>query len=203
MTAKITWKYALVALGALATASLLAQFPGPGPRSGHAMVRSPQQQAAALESLRGYLGLSDAQVSQLQDLSAQSRAAMKATSDKIRSNLATLHEMLNSGPPADEAKTGRLVLESSSLRSQLQASRQELAQKATAILTPDQQQKVAALSSTAQTQRQAAPRTMPQAWPMIRAASQLGLIAPPARGERFGMGLGFHSGLGATADQQN
>jgi hypothetical protein len=107
--------------------------------------------------------------------------------------------MLNSGTPADEAKTGRLVLESSALRAQIEASRQELAQKATAILTPDQQQKLETLSSTLQTQRQASPRAMPEAWPMIHAASQLGLIAPPARGER--LGAGFQPGAGPA--QQN
>lgn len=202
MKTKITWKYALVALGALATVSLLAQYAGPGGRMSHAAARSPQQQAAALESLRTYLGLSDAQVAQLQDLSAQNRAAMKATSDKIRANQATLHTMMNSGAPADEAKTGRLVLESSGLRAQIETSRQQLAQKAAAILAPDQQQKLATLTSTLQSQRQASPSAMPDAWPMIHAASQLGLIAPPARGER--MGAGFHQGgPGTTPAQQD
>ena len=203
MKAKISWKYALAALGVLATASLLAQYAGP-PRAGrHAMVRSPQQQAAAQESLRTYLGLSDAQLLQLQDLSAQSRAALKATSDKIRSDQATLHEILTSGAPADEAQTGRLVLESTNLRTQLETSRQELAQKAAAILTPDQQQRLETLSSTAQSQRQASPRAMPEAWPMIHAASQLGLIAPPVRGQRTGMGMGFRSAPGTTAASPN
>jgi Spy/CpxP family protein refolding chaperone len=201
MKAKITWKYALLALGVLATASLLAQYAGPGPRAAHAMVRSPQQRAAALESLRAYLGLSDAQVMQLQDLSTQSRAAMKATSDRIRTNQATLHEMLASSAPADEAKTGRLVLESTNLRTQLEASRQELAQKSTAMLTPDQQQRLATLSTMVQSQRQASPQAMPEAWPMIRAASELGLIARPARGER--MGMGFRPRSGAAAASQN
>lgn len=203
MTTKFTWKYALAALGVLATASLLAQYGGPPPHRAHPMSHNPQQQAAALESLRAYLGLSDAQVLQLQDLSAQRRAAMKATSDKIRTNQATLHEMLSSGAPADEAKTGRLVLETSTLRTQLQASRQELAQQTTAILTPDQQQKLAALPSTAQAQRQASPQTMPEAWPMLRAASQLGLIAPPARGERVGMGTSVRPAPGAPTAAQN
>ena len=200
MKTKITWKYALIAMGALATVSLLAQYAGPGARTSHAAVRSPQQQAAALESLRTYLGLSEAQVLELQDLSTQNRAAMKGTSDRIRANQATLHTMLNSGAPADEAKTGRLVLESSSLRAQIDASRQELAQKAIALLTPDQQQKLAALTSTLRAQRQSSPSAMPEAWPMIHAASQLGLIAPPARGER--MGAGFHPGSGASSTAQ-
>lgn len=202
MTTKFTWKYALVALGVLATASLLAQYAGPGQRMSHA-ARSPQQQAAALESLRTYLGLSDAQVLQLQDLSTQNRAAMKATSDQIRSNQATLHEVLTSGAPADEAKTGRLVLESSSLRAQIVASRQQLAQKATAILTPDQQQKLTALTGTLQAQRQTTPGAMPESWPMLHAASQLGLIAPPARGERVGMGMGVRPAPGTTPTAQN
>jgi Spy/CpxP family protein refolding chaperone len=203
MKTKITWKYALLALAALATASLLAQYGGPGPQAAHAGAHTPQQQAAALESLRAYLGLSDAQVLQLQDLSAQSRAAMKATSEKIRANQAALHEMLSSGAAPDEAKTGRLVLDSSALRSQLQAARQELAQESTALLTPDQQQKLAALPSMAQAQRQTSPGTMPETWPMLHAASQLGLIAPPARGERMGMGMGVRPGSGSTPASQN
>jgi Spy/CpxP family protein refolding chaperone len=126
MKLKIKWMYALIALGALATVSLLAQYAGPGRGAAHVMHQTPQQQAAALESLRGYLGLSDAQVAQLQDLSSQNRSASKATSDKIRSNQAALHEMLTSGAQPDEAKTGRLVLESTNLRTQLEASRQAL-----------------------------------------------------------------------------
>jgi len=203
MKAKVNWKYALSALGGLVTASLLvAQYAGPGPQAGRrALSRSPQQQAAALQSLRAYLGLSDAQVMQLQDLSTQSHSAMKATSDKIRTNQAALHEMMTSGAQEDEAKTGHLVLESTNLRSHLEASRQELAQKTTAILTPDQQQKLAVLTTTAQAQRQSSPGTMPEAWPMMHAASQLGLIAPPARGER--MGMGFRPRPGAPAAAQN
>lgn len=184
--AKTTAKYALVALAALATASLLAQYGVPGERTTHATVKSSQQQANALESLRSRLGLSDLQVQQLNDLSRQNRAETQATSERIRSRQTTLHELENSSVQPDENAADRLVAESTSLRAQLQESQQDLAQKATAILTPGQQHKLADLSLTVRAQRQASPQAMPEAWPLIHAAAQLGLIAPSARAEGMG-----------------
>ena len=197
MQTRIAWKYALGAVGALATVSLLGQYGGFSSRPAQAMPRPPQQQAAALQSLRAYLGLSDAQVYQLQQLSNRSLAESKATSDKIRADQAALHEILTSTNQPDNARTGRLVLESTSLRSELEASRQALVEKTTGLLTPDQKQRLATLASTVLNQRRISPAAMPQGWPMIHAASNVGLIAPPGRGERLRMGLG--SGAQLTA----
>ena len=82
----------------------------------------------------------------------------------------------------DPAKAGQLVIESRKLRTQLEASRRQLTEKAVALLTPEQQQKLATLSSTIQAQREASPGLMAESWPMLRAAAQLGLIAPPTHG---------------------
>jgi Spy/CpxP family protein refolding chaperone len=203
--AKITKKYALIALAALAAVFLLAQLGLPSARAPQAMMKLPQQEGAALESLRSYLCLSVGQARQLQDLSRLNRAETKATSEKIQSHQAVVHEMVNSSAQADEAQFDRLVEELSSLRAQLESSRQELAGKAMAILTPEQQQKLAALLSTVETERQASPEAMPEAWPLIYAASQLGLIAPPAHGERLGESNepGFRSASGTIAASLN
>ena len=187
-------KYVLIALAALAATFMLAQFGMPAAQAPRVTAKLPRQRGAALESFRAYLGLSDMQALQLQDLSRLSRAGTKATSEKIRSHQAMVHEMVNSGVNADGAQFDRLVEELNGLRGQLETSRQELARKAMAILTPDQQRKLAALSSKVHAERQASPQAMPESWPLIYAASQLGLIAPPARGE----GLGEGNGLGLS-----
>jgi len=87
----------------------------------------------------------------------------------------------NSEP--DAARTGQLVLESQNLKARLQGARQELAAKASAVLTPGQQQKLDTLSFTVETEREASPGLMPEAWPMLRAAAQLGIVAPSAQRE--------------------
>jgi Spy/CpxP family protein refolding chaperone len=182
--ATTTTKFALIALGALAAVTLLAQYGAPSERTSPAALKPhPGQQAGALESLRAYLSLSDSQVEQLRSLSKQNRAATKATSDKLCSNRITLLALMNSSAESDQAKADRLVVESTGLRKKMRASLQELAEQAEAILTPGQQQKFAALASTVQAQQAASPRTMPAAWPMIFAAAELGLIASPTQGD--------------------
>lgn len=179
--ARRAWKYGWIVLGVLAVASLLAQYGAPAETPLQATMKLPAQQAAALDSLRVFLNLNGAQVQQLQNLGQQSRASMKAISERARSNQAALHQLMNSGAEPDAAKASELVLEAKNLRTQLQNSCQELAAKATAVLTPEQQQRLATLSSTVQAQREASPGLMPESWPMLNAAAQLGLIAPPSR----------------------
>ena len=190
-------KWGFIALGVLAAASLLAQYGGPGEMRSHTAMKHPERQAAALDSLKTFLNLSEAQVRQLEDLSEQSRAAMQPISTKVRSNQLALHQLMSSSAEPDAVKAGQLVIESRNLRSQLQASRQQLAEKAAAVLTPDQQQKLATLPAAVQAQRQASPGLMPESWPMLRAAAQLGLIASPRRGE--GPPAAMHFRRGATA----
>lgn len=187
-------KFGFIVLGVLAAASLLAQYGGPGNPRPHPAMKHPERQAAALDSLKTYLNLSDAQVQQLKDLSEQNRTANQPISSKVRANQQTLHQLMNSSAEPDAAKTGQLVIESKNLMSQLHASRQQLVEKATAILTPDQQQKLAGLPALVQSQRQATPGVMPESWPLLRAAAQLGLVAPPARGEGGPAAMRFRHG---------
>lgn len=187
--ATTTTKFALIALGALAAVTLLAQYGASSERTSSAALKPRSgQQAGALESLRAYLGLSDSQVGQLRSLSKQNHTATKAISDKLRSNRIAVLALMNSSAESDQAKAGRMVAESTGLREKMRASLQELATQAEAILTPGQQQKFAALASTVQAQQEASPRAMPAAWPMIFAAAELGLIATPARGDGTAIG---------------
>jgi Spy/CpxP family protein refolding chaperone len=179
--ARTAWKYGWIILGVLAVASLLAQYGGSGETRLQATMKAPAQQPAALDSLRAFLNLSDAQIQRLQSLNEQSRTSMKAISERARANQAALHQLLNSTAEPDAAKADALVLEAKNLRMQLQNSCQELAAKATTVLTPEQQQRLAALSSTIAEQREAAPGLMPESWPLLNAAAQLGLIAPGAQ----------------------
>ncbi len=179
---RIAMKFGFIAFGIVAAASLLAQYGGTPMRRPHATMRQPAQQAAALQSLKTYLNLSDAQFMQLKDLSDQNRIATQPISVQIRANQVALHGSMTASTEPDPAKAGRLVIESQKLRTQLEASRRQLTEKTVALLTPEQQQKLATLSSTIQAQREASPGLMPESWPMLRAAAQLGLIAPPTRG---------------------
>lgn len=179
--AKSAWKYGWIVLGVLAAASLLAQYGGPGETRLQATMKPPARQPAALDSLRVYLNLSAAQIQQLQSLSEQSRTSMKAISEQARSNQAALHQLLNSGLETDASKSDDLVIEAKNLRTQLQNSCLELAGKETAVLTAEQQQRLATLSFTIEEQREASPGLMPESWPMLNAAAQLGLIAPGAQ----------------------
>jgi len=92
--AGIASKYAWIVLGVLAAASLLAQYGGPGETRLQPALKLPMRQAAALDSLRASLNLSDEQVQQLQRLSAQNRESMKVISEQVRSNEAALHQLL-------------------------------------------------------------------------------------------------------------
>ena len=179
--ARAAWKYGWIVLGVLAAASLLAQYGGPGGTRLQATMKAPARQAPAIDSLREFLNLSDVQIQQLQSLSEQSRTSMKAISERARSNQAALHQLTNSGVEADAVKADELVIEAKALRTQLQSSCQELAGKAMAVLTPEQQQRLATLASTIDEQRDAAPGLMPESWPMLNAAAQLGLMAPGAQ----------------------
>jgi Spy/CpxP family protein refolding chaperone len=106
---------------------------------------------------------------------------MKVVSERARSNQAALHRLLNSGAESDTGKAEALVVEGQNLRMQLQNSCQELAGKAAAVLTLEQQQRLATLSFTIEEQREASPGLMPDAWPLLNAAAQLGLVAPAAQ----------------------
>lgn len=179
--ASAAWKYGWLILGFLAVASILTQYGGSGETRLQATMKAPAQQLAALDSLRVYLNLSDAQLQRLQSLSEQSRTSMKSISERARANQAALHQLLNSTAELDAAKAEALVLAAKNLRMKLQNSCQELAGKATAVLTPEQQQRLATLSSTIEDQREAAPGLMPESWPLLNAAAQLGLVAPAAQ----------------------
>lgn len=194
---KTAMRFGFIVFGVLVAATLLAQFGAPPARRIQAPARQPARQAAALESLKTFLNLSDAQVLQLKDLSDQHLASTRPVSTRLRSNQVALHQLMSSTAEPDAAKAGQLVIESRGLRAQLQASRQELAQKTTAVLTPEQQEKLATLPATVEAQRQASPGLMPESWPMLRAAAQLGLSVPMADTKDGGAPMRFRRGPAA------
>jgi Spy/CpxP family protein refolding chaperone len=157
--------------------SLFAQRSN-GKRAWQRTVTTPQQDAEALSALRKHLSLSDDQVTQLQELCRQFQASTQDTSEKLRADQSSLHEMIRSSGAPDEMKAGHLVSEASALRMRIEIQRQELNRKAAAVLSADQQQKLANLIAAFQTERQAMPQNMPESWPLIHAAAQLGLTPP-------------------------
>jgi Spy/CpxP family protein refolding chaperone len=148
--------------------------------------------AAEVQALRQYLDLTDEQTRQLEQLREQTRAAARPAFEHLRANQAKLYELLNRNDKPEASRTGQLVVESNNLRSQLESLRLESATKAGAVLTPEQQQKLVTLLGRIELERQASPQTMPESWPLVHAAADLGLTRPPrvrrsaAREEREG-----------------
>jgi Spy/CpxP family protein refolding chaperone len=129
-------------------------------------VSTPQQEAEALSALRKHLSLSEDQITQLQDLSRQFQATTQDTAEKLRADQTSLHEMIRSSSAPDELKAGHLVSEASALRMRIEIQRQELNRKAAAVLSSEQQQRLASLIAAFQTERQAMPQKMPESWPL-------------------------------------
>ncbi len=168
----------LVAMGAA-----LAQGPmGPGA-------------PAAFSELKQYLGLTDAQVQQMQQARQQMHSNFQTLATQIREKRQALSTQLDSGT-ADAAAVGRTVLEIQALHKQQLQARETLRQNVTALLTAEQKTKLKNLEQTAELM---AP---------VRQAMALGLLAPAAPGGigrrgPFGgigpavpMGRGMRPGMG-------
>ena len=175
-------------LMSLALAGLtFAQGPAPGP--GQQGPRGPIVPAA----LKTYLALSDTQVQALIDLRKTQAEENKPILEQIRTKAEALREEMNKTSP-DPAVVGKLMVEMKQLRESLKEGRGEVNPAAVAILTPEQQAKLKALSDAL---------TLA---PAANQAAGLGLIArpdPPAGlgpagmpGMGAGMGAGMGGGVG-------
>lgn len=162
---------------ALCSGLLLAQGPmggGMGPRSG---MRGPG--AAGTAALKTYLGLTDAQVEQIQTLRKQRAEAMQPEAAALRAKAQELRQLMQSANP-DPAKVGALTVELKQLRDKAAAARSILNDQIKAVLTAAQQAKLKDLEAAA------------KLGPAVRQAIGIGLIeAPEGQGMgSAGMGMG-------------
>ncbi|MBE7544384.1 MAG: periplasmic heavy metal sensor [Bryobacteraceae bacterium] len=155
---------------------LLAQGPGFGPRPG--AERQPPAPTALIE----YLGLSEAQVTQLTDLRKSLPDVVKPIAEQIRTKNQALREEMQKTNP-NPATVGQLMVDMKALREQIRAEHVKINDQAKALLTEDQKSKLAALEAAA------------KLLPAFRQAIGLGLLDAPA-GAGDGPGMGLMGGRG-------
>lgn len=144
---------------ALAATALFAQGPG-GPRM-HRM-----SEPARTTEVQSYLNLTDAQISNLQQLRQSERAALKPIFQQMRPLHESLRTQKQSGS-ADPTAVGKLVLSIQSLEQQAAPIRASFQQQALNVLTADQKTKLTALQNAA------------ALMPAIHEATALNLLTPP------------------------
>jgi Spy/CpxP family protein refolding chaperone len=169
----------IIPLAVLMAGGLYAQAPREGPRG-------PRPGPPAVEELKNYLGLSDAQVESLQQLRRQEAESLRSVRQQMMEKQRALREVLRSGS-SDAATVGQLQIDVQNLRQQVQESRQKSREQAVNSLTPEQRAKLQTLEEAAKLQR------------TIRQAGALNLLAAPAGGPagpamRRGMGPGMRFG---------
>ncbi len=170
---------------ALVAAVAFAQGPmgpggpgGPGTPSG----QTPQMK---FDELKAYLGLQDAQITQIQQIQKQAMESARTVMTQIRDKEQGLRDLLTKGT-TDAAAVGKLVLEIDTLRKQIRKSRDTAHDAAVAVLFADQKTKLTALESAAKLA------------PAIAQAHALALLTPPAAGQGgFGGGMGPRFGMGS------
>lgn len=160
---------------ALCSGLLLAQGPmgrgtgqrggmqGPGP-----MAQGTGQGQAGAAALKTYLGLTDAQVEQMQTLRKQRAEAMQPEAAAIRAKALELRQLMQTANP-DPAKVGALTVELKQLREKAVAERSSVNDQIKAVLTADQQAKLKDLEAAA------------KLGPAVRQAIGAGLIEAPLR----------------------
>ena len=151
-------KFRLVSI-ALAATVIFAQPPGDFRRHG-------MSAHAKTTEVQSYLNLTDAQISNLQQLRQSEMAALKP----IFQQMAPLRESLRTQEQsngADAASVGKLVLSIQSLEQQAAPIRSSFQQQSLAVLTADQKTKLAALESAA------------ALMPAAHEAAALNLLTPP------------------------
>jgi len=135
--------------------------------------------APALAAVKEYLGLSDSQIQQLQDLRKQQIEETQSIREQIREKnqeLVTLRQQANPDP----TRVGQLVLELQRLREQLQNINRNYHERAVALLDSSQKAKLDELiKQTARMNRAIAVRN---------GAAALNLLLPPAPGPAQGAG---------------
>lgn len=139
-----------------------------------------------MDAVKAVLGLTDEQVTQLRDLRRQEFEALRPISQQLREKRRALGEALRSDS-SDTTQIAQLLVDMKALREQIRQSNQSFHDKAVALLTPDQAQKLESLEAA----RNLAPA--------IRQATGLNLLLPPERPEGAGLGPGPAGGPGGLA----
>lgn len=160
---------------ALCSGLLLAQGPmGGGGMGPGARMRGPGEAGTA--ALKTYLGLTDAQVEQIQTLRKQRAEAMQPEAAALRAKALELRQLMQTANP-DPAKVGALTVELKQLREKAVAERSSANDQIKAVLTTDQQAKLKDLEAAA------------KLGPAVRQAIGAGLIEAPQM-EGLGDGTG-------------
>jgi len=127
--------------------------------------------APALAAVKEYLGLSDSQIQQLQDLRKQQIEETQSIRQQIREKnqeLVTLRRQTNPDP----TRVGQLVLELQRLREQLRNINQNYHERALALLDSSQKAKLDELTKQA--------TRMNRVRAVVNGATALNLLLPPA-----------------------
>jgi Spy/CpxP family protein refolding chaperone len=155
----------------LAAAALFAQGPGFGPGG----PGGPQGEPPAPDELKAYLTLTDAQVTQLQQLKQQEMQAIQTDARLIPEKQKALEEAISKN--SDAATIGRLVLDIKAIRDRIQATQKKYADLAIAVLTTAQKTKLASLADAMKLHL------------TIQQAIGLSLLEPPQPPEGAGPGM--------------
>lgn len=154
--------------------ALMLQAQGP--------VGPPPQGPRPAGAVKDYLGLTEDQITQLNDLRRAERQANQAVFEQLAGKQKSLRELLQGGS-SDAAAIGKLQLEIETLRKQLEQSRARLRDQARAVLNASQQAKLKTLEEAAALQ------------PAIAGAGALNLLDMPGPWGGM-MGGGPGSGFG-------
>jgi Spy/CpxP family protein refolding chaperone len=114
-------------------------------------------------ALQQALNLTDAQVQQIKDLTRQQMEGVKPIADQMREKGAALREEMKKDTP-DQMKVGQLTVDLKNLREQLKSRRTARGDSISALLTPEQREKLKTLEEAA------------RLGPAARQAAALGLI---------------------------
>jgi Spy/CpxP family protein refolding chaperone len=129
------------------------------------------------EALKTYLSLSDSQVDSIQQILRQQRESARTIAQSLRDKQSQLRELVRAGS-TDSATMGQLSVDIGNLQQQLQGIRTAAHDQAFAVLSADQQAKVAELEAASKLA------------PAIRQAARLGLLTPAEDGQGPGFGPG-------------
>ena len=123
---------------------------------------------AQVGDLKAYLGLSDTQESSLKQIRADARRDLEPLRKSIQEKVKAIRQQSNAGDTSATA-LGQLMIDVQNARKQLEPIRMRAHDQAMAVLTPDQQAKVAQLVTGAKRGRE------------LRQAARLGLLNLPAQ----------------------
>ena len=118
--------------------------------------------------LKAYLGLSDTQASSLRQIRDDARKDVEPLRRAIQEKAKAIREQSKSGS-ANATALGQMMIDVQNARKQLGPIRMRAHDQAMAVLTPDQQAKLAQLEAGARRGRE------------VRQAARLGLLRDPAQ----------------------